>query len=68
MLAGMILGLIAFPTETGVGDVPVDTIFKLGLAYGPLILLIWLGACFVIHRYNISRAHHSENLARLGGT
>jgi len=65
MIAGTMLALIAFPTETAVGEVPADTLFDLGLVYGPLVLVIWLGACYAISRYNISREHHSQTVARL---
>ena len=65
MIAGTMLALIAFPTETAVGEVPADTLFDLGLVYGPLVLVIWLGACYAISRYNISREYHSQTVARL---
>ena len=52
----MTLSLIAFPTETEVGNVARDTIFDLGLVYGPLVLVIWLGSAYAISRYRISRA------------
>ena len=65
LLAGTLLALIAFPMETAVGEVPADTIFNLGLIYGPLVMVIYLGACFAISRYTITRADHSTSLARL---
>ena len=65
LIAGTLLALIAFPTATAVGEVSADTIFNLGLIYGPLVLVIYLGACVAISRYNISRADHSTSLARL---
>ncbi len=65
LIAGTLLALIAFPTETAVGDVPADVIVKLGLAYGPLVVLLWMGAILTISRYRISRARHQETLERL---
>jgi len=65
LLAGTLLAIIAFPTETGVGDVADATIFNLGLIYGPLIAAIWLSACYAISRYNISRLHQAAIVARL---
>jgi len=65
LLAGTLLALIAFPTETAVGDVAPDTILNLGLIYGPLVMVIFVGACVAISRYNISRADHTTSLARL---
>jgi Na+/melibiose symporter-like transporter len=65
LLGGLTLSLIEFPTETAVGDVAADVIFDLGLVYGPLILIIYLGSVYAISRYPISRAQHEETLARL---
>jgi GPH family glycoside/pentoside/hexuronide:cation symporter len=65
LLAGTLLAVIAFPTETAVGEVPTDTIFKLGLIYGPLVMAIFLAACYAISRYTISRTDHGTAVARL---
>ncbi len=65
LLAGMLLALIAWPTETAVGDVPADTIFNLGVIYGPLVVVIYLCACFALRGYNISRADHGAAVSRL---
>jgi Na+/melibiose symporter-like transporter len=65
LIAGFLLALIAWPTATAVGEVPADTIFNLGLIYGPLVMAIFLVACYVLRGYNISRADHSASLARL---
>jgi Na+/melibiose symporter-like transporter len=65
LIAGTALSLIAFPTETAVGEVPPDVIAELGLIYGPMIFLIWMGVIVTISRYRISRSHHEEILERL---
>jgi len=65
LLAGVLLALIAFPTETAVGEVSADTLFDLGLIYGPLVMVIFLAACYAISRYTISRAQHSTAVSRL---
>ncbi len=65
MIAGTLLALIVFPTETDVGEVPAATIFELGLVYGPLVLVMWLGACYAINRYSMSRARYSKTVSRL---
>ena len=67
LIAGILLALIAFPTETAVGDVPADVIAKLGLIYGPVVFLIWMGVILSISRYRISRSRHQEMLERLSG-
>ena len=65
LIAGTMLALIAVPTETAVGGVSATTIFNLGLTYGPLVMVIYLGACYAINRYTISRAHYSKTVSRL---
>jgi Na+/melibiose symporter-like transporter len=67
LIAGILLSLIAFPTETAVGDVPPDIIAKLGLIYGPVVFLIWMGVILSISRYRISRSRHQEMLEQLAG-
>jgi Na+/melibiose symporter-like transporter len=66
LVAGTLLSLIAFPTETAVGDVAPDVIFDLGLLYGPVVLTVYLLACYAISRYNISRAKFIDTVSRLG--
>ena len=65
LLAGILLALIAFPTETAIGDVPEDVVAKLGLIYGPMVFLIWMGVIVFISRYRISRSRHQEILERI---
>jgi Na+/melibiose symporter-like transporter len=65
LIAGILLSLIDFPTETAVADVPPDTIAKLGLIYGPVVFLIWAGVILPISRYRISRSSHQEMLKQL---
>ncbi|MGI9220041.1 MAG: MFS transporter [Woeseiaceae bacterium] len=65
LIAGILLSVIAFPTETAVGDVPQDTINKLGLIYGPLVFMIWMGVVLTIRRYRISRTRHQDMLDSL---
>jgi GPH family glycoside/pentoside/hexuronide:cation symporter len=67
LIAGVLLSLIAFPTETAVGDVPPDVIAKLGLIYGPLVFLIWMGVILSISRHRIGRSRHRELLRQLTG-
>jgi hypothetical protein len=42
-----------------------DTIFRLGLLYGPVVMAVYLLACFAISRYDISRAEFLETVSRL---
>ncbi len=64
-LGGLLLSLIAFPTETDVADVPEDVIVNLGLIYGPLVFMIWMGVIIALRRYRISRSAHNETLKKL---
>ena len=68
MIAGVLLSVIAFPTETGVGEVPQETINNLGLIYGPLVFVIWLGVIVTIGRYRISRSRHEKMVKKLART
>jgi len=65
LIAGTLLSLIAFPPETDVGDVPPEVIADLGLIYGPVVFLIWMGVILSLSRYRISRSSHQEILQRL---
>jgi GPH family glycoside/pentoside/hexuronide:cation symporter len=65
LIAGLLLAFIAFPTETAVGEVPPDTLFDLGLIYGPLVLVFFLAAAYATSRYGISRADHGTHVSRL---
>lgn len=65
LIAGILLKLIAFPSETAVGDVPPDIVADLGLIYGPVVFMIWMGVIVSISRYRISRSGHQEMVEQL---
>ncbi|MDG1708113.1 MAG: MFS transporter, partial [Emcibacteraceae bacterium] len=65
LIAGILLSVIAFPTETAVGDVAPDIIVKLGLIYGPLVFAIWMGVIITLSRYRITRKVHEETVRKL---
>lgn len=65
LIAGILLSLIMFPTETAVGDVPPDIIVNLGLIYAPVVCSIWIGVILCLRRYGINRACHEETLKQL---
>ena len=48
------------------GDVMPDVIFGLGLLYGPVVMVIFLLACYAISRYDISRAKFVDTVVKLG--
>jgi Na+/melibiose symporter-like transporter len=56
---------IQFPTQADVGNVPMDAVFRLGLVYGPGLMLIYFAALLPLTFYRIDRKTHMENLAKL---
>lgn len=65
LIAGVALDLVAFPAGTAPGDVDPETVYSLGLAVGPGILLFWIIALIIIWRYPLTRADHSEIIRQL---
>lgn len=63
--AGIILSAIAFPQGADPASVPADTLWKLGAAYAPSLLVLWLTALFCLSRYRIDKAEHDENLRKI---
>lgn len=65
VLGGWVLALVAFPSQTNVADVSADTLFNLGLVYGPLLALLSIASIVVLLGYGISRADHERNLVTI---
>ena len=65
LLAGVTLDLIQFPAQAGPGSVASDKIFKLGLAVGPGLMLLYLLTLVFVSRYRLTRERHAEILAEL---
>ena len=65
-LAGVILDVSAFPTGAAIGEVPAESLFRLGLIYGPALMMFSLAAAWFISRYQLDRAGHASALATLG--
>jgi GPH family glycoside/pentoside/hexuronide:cation symporter len=66
-VAGLALDLIAFPEAADPARVDADVVFRLGLVFGPLLMLVFFTALLFIRRYSISREGHERNLAILAG-
>jgi len=64
-IGGWVLVWIAFPTQTDVAEVPAETIFNLGLVYGPLLAILSIAVVLVLLGYRITRADHESNLATI---
>lgn len=63
--ASMILTLAAFPAGAKSGDVPADTVWRLGAWYVPIILALWMSMIAVLSRYKLGRDDHEANLRKL---
>jgi len=65
LMAGIALDLIAFPRGVDPGMVPPDKIFKLGLAVGPGMMLLFVLTLVFFSRYRITSARYHEIQAQL---
>jgi Na+/melibiose symporter-like transporter len=65
VLGGLLLNLIAFPTQTAPAAVPADMIFRLGLVVGVLLPLLYLLPIALVSRYRITQAVHADIRAQL---
>lgn len=65
MTASFVLAAAKFPTGAAQGQVPEDSLWRLGAYYAPTILAIWMGMMAVMATYKLSRTDHEENLRKL---
>jgi GPH family glycoside/pentoside/hexuronide:cation symporter len=65
LMGGLILSLIAFPTNLSPAEVPADKIFQLGIVVGVLVPLLHFIPITLILRYRITRARHEAIRAEL---
>ena len=63
--ASFVLTLSAFPVGAKAGEVPADTLWRLGAWYVPTILALWLAMIAVLSTYRLGRSDHEENLRKL---
>lgn len=59
------LTLSAFPVGAKAGEVPADSLWRLGAWYVPVILALWLGMIAVLSTYRLGRDDHESNLRKL---
>jgi len=64
-LAGIALDVIAFPTHAAPGTVADDTLFRLGIAVGPCMFVLFLLSLVFLRRYGITRTRYAEILEEL---
>jgi len=60
MLGGLLMTLIAFPTQTDPTQVSDEMIFRLGLVVGILLPLLYLAPIALINQYRITKAVHRD--------
>ena len=65
LVGGVALDWIRFPTQVDVGNVPMEAVFRLGLVYGPVLMLVYFAALVPLIFYRIDRKTHLKNLAKL---
>ena len=63
--AGILLKIIAFPTQTTVADMPKEVITNLGWITGPLIMALYLSSIFLIVSYPLTQEKHAEIRSQL---
>ena len=65
LIAGVALDVIAFPRTALPGDVPPKVIFKLGLIYGPSLMILYFLALWCMTYYRIGRRDHDGRVLSL---
>ena len=68
LVAGVGLDLIDWPagnTVASAADIPTETLFNLGLLFGPGVALFGIASVWLSSRYRLSRAAHADILAQL---
>ena len=65
LAASAVLAVVQFPKGVAPGQVPDETIFRLGLYYAPTLFVIWMLAILSLKLYRIDRDKHEENLRTL---
>ena len=65
LIAGFGLDFIGFPDNAEVGKLPADTIDGLLFMVGPLYLVLYLFAIFIMSFYKLDKKRHAEILSEL---
>jgi Na+/melibiose symporter-like transporter len=69
-VAGIVVDVIRFPAKAGPGGVSPEALSRLGLTYGPVMLVVLFAGLSIMMPYNLTRARHAaiaEALARRDG-
>ncbi|ABS64460.1 sugar transporter [Parvibaculum lavamentivorans DS-1] len=65
LVGGLVITMIAFPTQLAPAEITPDKVFHLGLVVGILVPLLYLIPASLIRKYRITRARHAEIRAAL---
>ena len=65
IIGGIVLDLIAFPTNAVPGEVDPDVIFRLGVAQGPATSIFTLLSLLLYMQYKLNRKKHAEIATQL---
>jgi len=65
LAASTVLAVVQFPKGAVPGQVPEDTVFRLGLYYAPTLFVIWMLMITSLKLYRIDRDKHEDNLRKL---
>jgi len=60
LIAGIALDLIEFPTNAVLGEVDTQTIYELGVVYGPMAMVPGICSVFFYGRYKLNRKRLAE--------
>jgi len=63
--AGIALDIIRFPIGARPGEVSGDVLFKLGVIYGPTLMIFYITALICISFYQITRRDHDNRVEKL---
>lgn len=66
-IAGILLTIIAFPKQAGIGDVSPEAIQGLGLVGGPILMLCYLASLVFLVFYPITKNRYQEIRRKLEG-
>ena len=65
VVATVVLSAVGLAAGAAQGEVPDDTLWRLGAVYVPVILSLWMIMIFFITRYELDREGHEDNLRKL---
>ncbi len=64
-MAGLLLGVIAFPQGEAAANASDEKLWQLGAVYAPTLWVLWTIMLFAISRYTIDKSKHEANLREL---